>query len=361
MKKSTLCLIAALFTSFALYSQEITAKKLSQEAVAKKSPEKAIEYLNSKIPGITVAAEKRAAYAFLASVQERLALFSDAQKSYASAAGIAAGDAAGMPKKSSERLVLDATRCALSEGNWENAEIYLNSAVRNSKNPEIIATIKLYEQWAALCKAENQVDLIEPIAMLKAYLQIPSMESIKRQVLLTLWFLTGDEEFANTLKNDFAKSAEAEIVNGKVQLYPAPFWYFTPKNYSEKNAEKTPQKEAKSEESTSQITIEKVKTQGKEEIDSEKAIETSKKAEQKNNSSTEEKPIKQQLGLFRDKTNAQNFVSQLNDKGFTAYIQEEKRDSGTIYYSVVVDENESATMSDQLRSAGFECYPIFKE
>ena len=72
-----------------------------------------------------------------------------------------------------------------------------------------------------------------------------------------------------------------------------------------------------------------------------------------------EKPKKQQLGLFRDKENARNFVSQLNDKGFTAYVQEEKRSSGSVYYSVLVDENSSGTMCDQLKSAGFECYPVF--
>lgn len=343
MKKITAFVMAALFSSFALHAEELTAKQLSENAVAKKSPEKAIEYLNSQIGTITVPAEKRAAYAFLASVQENIARYSDAQKSYAAAASIAGGNAEGMPKKSSERLVLDAIRCALSEGDWENAENYLNSAVRNSKNPEIQAQIKLYEQWSALCKAESQNDLIEPVAMLKAYLQIPSLEPVKRQILLTLWFLTGEKEYSASLSKEYPKSAECEIINGNVQLYPAPFWYFTPRKQPAKSAD-------------NKIVVEKVSAVNKEEVF---AAPEAKKDESAPAPAKEEKPKKHQLGLFRDKSNAQNFVSQLNDKGFTAYIQEETRNSGIVYYSVVIDENAAGNMSDKIRSAGFECYPVF--
>lgn len=341
MKKLTALLLTTFFSSLALNAQELTAKQLSQNAVAKKSPEKAIEYINSQLPSITVPAEKRAAYAFLASIQETLAKYSDAQKSYATAAGIAGGDAQGMPKKSSERLVLDAIRCALSEGNWENAEQYMNSAVRNSKNSGIQAQIKLYEQWSSLCKAQTQTDLIEPIAILKAYLQIPAMEPIKRQVLLTLWFLTSEKEFSDALVKEYPKSAEAEIVAGKVQLYPAPFWYFTQRQNIDKPLNTIPEK----------VVVEKVSP-------SETVAAAPATTETKTETNAE-KPKKQQLGLFRDKENARNFVSQLNDKGFTAYVQEEKRSSGSVYYSVLVDENSSGTMCDQLKSAGFECYPVF--
>lgn len=368
MKKIIATLI---FSAFALnaFSQELTAKKLADEAVAKKSPEKALNYISSEINKITVPAEKRAAYTFLGSLQESMSKYADAQKSYATAAGIAGGNAEGMPKKSSERLVVDAIRCALSAGDYENAENYLNSAVRNSKNPEIQAYIKLYEQWSSLCKAETISDTIEPIAMLKAYLEIPSLSAIKPSVLLTLWYFTGDSKYSVSLNSEFPKSSEAGIVNGRIQIYPAPFWYFTPRK---NNASIVPV-EAISEEkpsASSEIQIEKVKTVGKEEISTaetkkeEKAPAgspvTAAPSEQiEATASSSERPIKQQLGLFRDKSNAQNFVNRLKDKGFTAYINEETRTSGTIYYSVLVNENKDGSMGEILKSAGFECYPIF--
>lgn len=364
MKKIIATLI---FSALALssFSQELTAKKLADEAVAKKSPEKALAYISAEINKITVPSEKRAAYTFLGSLQESMSKYADAQKSYATAAGIAGGNADGMPKKSSERLVVDAIRCALSAGDYENAENYLNSAVRNSKNPEIQAYIKLYEQWSSLCKAETVSDTIEPIAMLKAYLEIPSLSAIKPSVLLTLWYFTGDSKYSVSLNSEFPKSSEAGIVNGRIQIYPAPFWYFTPRknNVSVVPVESIPETKSVS----ADIQIEKVKTVGKEEISSAETKKTQEKTavppvssdQIETSETTSEKPSKQQLGLFRDKNNAQNFVNRLKDKGFTAYINEETRSSGTIYYSVLVNENKDGSMGEILKSAGFECYPIF--
>ena len=364
MKKIIATLI---FSALALssFSQELTAKKLADEAVAKKSPEKALAYISAEINKITVPAEKRAAYTFLGSLQESMSKYADAQKSYATAAGIAGGNADGMPKKSSERLVVDAIRCALSAGDYENAENYLNSAVRNSKNPEIQAYIKLYEQWSSLCKAETVSDTIEPIAMLKAYLEIPSLSAIKPSVLLTLWYFTGDSKYSVSLNSEFPKSSEAGIVNGRIQIYPAPFWYFTPRknNVSIVPVESVPETASVS----ADIQIEKVKTVVNEEISSAETKKTQEKTavppvssdQIETSETTSEKPSKQQLGLFRDKNNAQNFVNRLKDKGFTAYINEETRSSGTIYYSVLVNENKDGSMGEILKSAGFECYPIF--
>ena len=364
MKKIIATLI---FSALALssFSQELTAKKLADEAVAKKSPEKALAYISAEINKITVPSEKRAAYTFLGSLQESMSKYADAQKSYATAAGIAGGNADGMPKKSSERLVVDAIRCALSAGDYENAENYLNSAVRNSKNPEIQAYIKLYEQWSSLCKAETVSDTIEPIAMLKAYLEIPSLSAIKPSVLLTLWYFTGDSKYSVSLNSEFPKSSEAGIVNGRIQIYPVPFWYFTPRknNVSIVPVESVPETASVS----ADIQIEKVKTVGKEEISSAETKKTQEKTavppvssdQLETSETTSEKPSKQQLGLFRDKNNAQNFVNRLKDKGFTAYINEETRSSGTIYYSVLVNENKDGSMGEILKSAGFECYPIF--
>ena len=364
MKKIIATLI---FSALALssFSQELTAKKLADEAVAKKSPEKALAFISAEINKITVPSEKRAAYTFLGSLQESMSKYADAQKSYATAAGIAGGNADGMPKKSSERLVVDAIRCALSAGDYENAENYLNSAVRNSKNPEIQAYIKLYEQWSSLCKAETVSDTIEPIAMLKAYLEIPSLSAIKPSVLLTLWYFTGDSKYSVSLNSEFPKSSEAGIVNGRIQIYPAPFWYFTPRksNVSVVPVESVPETASVS----ADIQIEKVKTVGKEEISSAETKKTQEKTavppvssdQLETSETTSEKPSKQQLGLFRDKNNAQNFVNRLKDKGFTAYINEETRSSGTIYYSVLVNENKDGSMGEILKSAGFECYPIF--
>lgn len=328
--------VLTLFSLNALiFSEELTAKKIAENAVKMETPQQAEKYVSEEAEKLSNLAEKRATLAFLGSLQESISDYNSAQRTFAKAAGISSGNvtAEGMPKKSSERLVLDAVRCALSAGDWENAENYLNSAVRNSKNQEIQATIKLYEQWAVLCKAENVSDLDEPTAMLKTYVNLDSMKSVKPSILLTLWYITADSSYATQLNKEFPSSMEAGIVNGKVQIYPAPFWYFLPRKVAATPAI-----------STEIISKETEKT-------------TSQSATSTSESENQTKAKHQQLGLFRDKENANAFVERVKSKGFNAYIQEEKRSSGTTYFIVVVDENSEGTMGIQLKNAGFECYP----
>ena len=325
------------------YSQEKTAKSVVDLALKEDTPNDAVVLIQNEIKNITVLAEKRSLYAFLGSLQETLSMFDDARQSYAAAAGIGAKDAEGMKKKSSEELVIDAVRCALSGGQADLAVQYLNSSVRNSKNEKIQAQIKLYEQWAALSKAETVKETEEAITFLKVYSTLSSMNTVKKSILLTLWYMTDSKDYASALVAEFPNSLEAGIVLGKVMVTPAPFWYFVPREKVAQHIETAPVK-----------------------IKQETVVETAKpKEEAKIETETVEKTEKYevakklQLGLFRDKVNAQSYAEKVTKKGFKPYIQEEKRASGTIYYIVVVDENLQGTMGTELKTAGFESYPIF--
>lgn len=325
-----------LFCSFA-WGQ--TAKSVITEACKKESADQSISYMEKTLPSITVPAEKRGVYIYLAGVQEKLGRFSEAQKNYASAAAIAGGDAEGMPKKTSEQLVLDAVRCALCGGEGDTAQNYLNSAVRSSKNPEVAAFVKLYDQWALLVKAENLKDTEEVIAMLKTYSELESMKSVHPQIFLTLWHLTGKSSYADSLKKKYPGSTEELIVSGKVNLKPSPFWYFVPRS-----GEATPDVASAAE--TKPVTAE---------------TPAENQSKDKNGSGTaKNKVIKQQLGLFKDKDNAQNLVKRLKEKGFTGQVTSEVRPSGTTYYIVSVNENKAGTIGEELRTAGFECCPLFE-
>ena len=177
------------------------------------SPQKALTYLENQLENVKVPEDKRALYAYLGNLQEMLSMYSEAQRSYATAAGIAAGDAPGLPKKSSEALVIDAVRCALCAGESETALSYLNSAVRNSKSEKIQAQIKLYEQWARLSIAQNLTQTIEAEAMLKVYLTLSSMEYVKPQILLTLWYITGEKKYSSELQEKYQRAIAAFINN----------------------------------------------------------------------------------------------------------------------------------------------------
>ena len=331
-------LLCSLLVASALSAQTAqTALSLAKESAKKDTVDQSIAFLKKQIPSLQVPADKRSAWAFLGSVQEQKGLYQDALNSYASAAAIAAGDAEGMPKKTSEQLVIDAVRCALSFGDYNSAQTYLNSTVRSSKNNQIIAYVKLYEQWCVLCRSTKISDTTESVAMLKTYSTLESMKPVWPQVLLTLWHITGEKSFSDRLKTEYPKSPESAIVKGQAQTLPAPFWYFVPRS------------------STSTPDVELTGT-----VPEKKENSTKEKASSDKTAGNQEKIVRQQLGLFKDKSNAQGLVDRLKDKGFTATITSELRPSGTTYYIVTVDENSKGTMGDELRTAGFECYPVFE-
>lgn len=302
------------------------AKDIAEQAVRKGSVSQSISYLQDQIKACTVNSEKRSLYIFLGSIQEQMAMYDDAQKSYATAAGISAADAEGMPKKTNEQLVLDAVRCSLCTGDSDTADKYLNSSVRNTKNAQVSAYVKLYTQWSALCKAEKTSDLQEPLELLKAYLKVENMKSIQPVILLTLWYVTGEESYSKQIVSDFPKSTEAAIVKGDVQLLPVPFWYFVPKS-------------GVAEQGTGSITV----------------TET---VSSSTTTSTKTKFTKWQLGLFKTEANAKMLCEELKTKGFSSYVTSEKRASGTTYYIVLVNETAEGNIADRLRSAGYDCYPV---
>ncbi len=345
MKKSIAAILVFNLTFFILAQTQNsqasaqTARAVAAEASKKDSVEQSVNYLKKTIPALTVPCEQRSSCAFLAGILEQTGNYQEAITYYAKAAAIAAKDADGMPKKSSEQLVIDAVRCALSAGDWSTALNYLNSAVRNSTDPQITGYVKLYEQWGALCKAEKIEDTEEAVAMLKTYSSLDSMKSVCPQILLTLWHVTGEASWSDALKKDFPKTPECAVVKGEINILPAPYWYFVPRSSTASpEVEKAPAVEEKITENASKAQTEEAKVQPEE----------------------SEKIVRQQLGLFRDKANADGLIQKLKEKGFTAKITDEVRPSGTKYYLVVVDENKDGTMGSQLRNAGFECYPVFE-
>lgn len=323
---------------FCLSAAELTARFVTGEAAKKDSLEESLSYLKDQVAKMNLPAEKRATYVFIATLEEQMALYDQAQKSYAQAASIAAGDAEGMPKKSNEEIVLDAIRCALSSGDYMTADSYLNSAVRNTRNQKIQAYIKLYTQWSALCRAEKVDDIQEPLVMLQAYLKLDSMECLRPAIYLTLWYLTGDKSYSQQLASKYPKSPEAAIVKGDVQLLPTPFWFFVPKSGEAEQGTGSYADTSSSSGTSSSAANETSSSQGQ--------------------SSASSKTTKWQLGLFKTQSNAKLLVDELKSKGFEAYTTSETRASGTTYYIVLVNEDKSGNMADKIRNAGYDCYAV---
>lgn len=364
MKKKVLSFLWILLFATNIFSQTSQSSKSAQSAQTKKSAESlknealnqeaiqdSILYIKNNISACETLADKRSILYFLGKLQEQLGLFSDASKSYASAAGITAGDAKNMPKVSTEQLVLDAVRASLNSGDWETANSYLNSAVRSSKNPEILAYVNLYSVWANLCKATNYEETQDSVQLLKAYSLMNSMSYVKPAILFTLWYLTEDNSYADELKKDFPLSPETGIVNGNVQIASVPFWYFVPKNINSADFSNSDFSDSGKKSSETDV---------KENESGKKNANLSTKSNFDTNSYEREKKsgVKEQLGLFRQEKNAVELVEKLRDKNFDAYFYKEKRSSGTTYFIVVVDEDEKLSLGKKLKDAGFDCYRI---
>lgn len=376
MKKKFSCFLLILIFVAKLFSQSSqnsgnlqgsktkkSAEVLKNEALNQEVIQDSILYIKNNISDCETLADKRSLLYFLGKLQEQLGLFSDASKSYASAAGITAGDAKNMPKVSTEHLVLDAVRASLNSGDWETANSYLNSAVRSSKNSEILAYVNLYSVWASLCKATNYDETKDSIELLKAYSLMDSMSFVKPAILFTLWYLTEDKSYADRLKKSYPLSPETGIVNGSVQIASVPFWYFVPKKNNSENSSENFSNLSNvadlndfSDSDASDSGKKNLKTMQQENESGEKNANLSTKS----NSYEREKKsgVKQQLGLFREEKNAMELVEKLKTKNFDAYFYREKRSSGTTYFIVVVDEDEKLSLGQKLKNAGFDCYKI---
>jgi cell division protein FtsN len=64
----------------------------------------------------------------------------------------------------------------------------------------------------------------------------------------------------------------------------------------------------------------------------------------------------QQTGFFKNREYAEDLSGKLEKLGFKPVIREEKRPSGTIYFSVLVPEDADRTAEKRLKDAGFESY-----
>lgn len=352
--------IANIFSIFAQNSAGTSAITAIEKSLEQDTVEKSIEYLLSQIENEKSNLDKRILFAFTGSIQEQASLYKDASTSFAKAAGISVSQAEinsfilkkdarpaekiayNMLKKTSGILVLDAVRCSLNCGDSKTARSYLNSSVRNSKDEKIIAKIKLYELWCGLCEAQSESDLDEIIVMLNAYSKMQSMESVMTSILFSLWYISEDKSAADILTTKFPGSIESSIVTGNSSLMPTPFWFFVVrKGNALADANNTKANSISSEKS---VSIEVAKTD---------------EVQNKSGSSESEKVKRQQVGLFAKKENAQVLANRLKEKGFDAVIEKETRASGNVYYIVIVDENEKGNMGMLLKTAGFDCYPIF--
>ena len=342
MKRLTLALF---FASICVMAQAQGAKAvidyiLYTESGGGSSINKVIEELHKASESAPTPSDRRSILAFLGSVQEHAGYYEAASRSYARAAGIAAPSAHGMPGRTAARLVIDAVRCALSAGDYVTAESYLSSTVKNSTDPVVQSYIKLYTAWCLLSRAESASELAGAMALLDAYAADSALESVRPAVLLTLWYIEPTSARFADLVSAYPDSPEAAVAQGKAALIPSPFWFFLP------SREQRP-------------GISPPSTTAPSTAPAPPAATVPPSPPRQNAPQTESTAAAVQetlqLGLFRNRGNAENLAARLRDAGFTPVI--ETRHNTGLEYFVVTMRGANDTIK-RLQAAGFEAFPL---
>ena len=320
-------LVLFLFTSISVFSQ--TDKITLEDKITE---------LSNDIKSVQSATEKINLYEQLAVCQEFAGLYSEASESYISCSRLVS------EQEKKDSYILKASRCFLSCGDAEKTDELLTSIASTARTGKNAPLLKLYAAWSWISKCNTFEETHEPIVILKSYLKMDSMKSVKKEILFTLWYITLDENYSTILKNEFPESLETSILLGKTDLSPLPFWYFSARN--EVPLKKS--SETKIEVAKQEKEVEKSKTEP----------ETSTSKDEKNLSEKQE-VFTYQLGFYSSKENAQNLVNRCKEKNISAQIQQVTRPSGNVYFAVIVKSTNSE-IGTIIKNSGFECYPIFE-
>jgi len=337
-----LLLLCGILAMTAAYAQSAQIPDSVRTQIEKaETPDEAVSVVRkalaaSPAPG---AAQKTQLLALLASLLEQTGQYQEARYQYSLAANGSAtvNNAAGRGAVAAPEYLLGAVRCALATGDTATADYVLSTAFFDVDDQEVIAQVKLYAVWSWLCKVNTESEIQQPVSALKSFLNLSSMKSVKPSVLLTLWYITGSEEYAKILQKEFPASTECAVVQGEAQVMPNAFWYFLPATARTEDSRISPAPTAASATPSAPVA-----QPAKSETETES-----------------ETAVRWQLGFFRNKDNAQDLVNRLAKAGFSAVISEDRRPSGTTYFTVTVNENKEGSMGQQLKNAGFECYPVY--
>ncbi len=211
-------ILSLLFIFAPIYSQSRVGDIVSNDS----SIETTVSELKKIVETGRNTEEKYEAALVLAQLQEQFGEYTDASLYYTTAASLI-----GTQSAKGQELLLGAVRCALLIGDVSRADFLLSTALSSITDTEAKAKANLYAVWSWVIKAENEDELDGPISVLNSYVTLESMKSVRPSLLLTLHHLTGEKAWSDQLEKEYPHSPETAVVQGKAQLMPTPFWFFS--------------------------------------------------------------------------------------------------------------------------------------
>lgn len=310
MKKKLLFLYCIF--SFLVFAEDY--KSICQKLSKYSSLKDGISFLEKNIPSVTNGGDLKKLYTLLADMEQSDGNYNKALKHFILALDFETHLDADLRIKS--------TKCALYLGKSDLIEGFLSPVLLSSKDETKVARAKFYSICANLTEADSLDEIRQNVSILKSYLNLKNMATVKKDVLFLLWWLTNEDTYRKELKLNYPDSLEKKIAFSEIRLLKEnPFWVFIPR-----------------------LTL----------LDELKIKET-------NLTNQTKIPVRQkkyyQVGFFESKKNADTLVQKLFCEGFHGEIFTERRESGTLYYIVAVSDEYDSKISEKLKQKGFSNYP----
>jgi hypothetical protein len=272
--------------------------------------------------------------------------------------------------------LLDAARCALSSGDLDQANGLVRAVLVSSFDDAVLLRARVYAVWIQLASGDRAAAL----SQLRTFSGNPLFSSYTPALLFTLWWADGDEAAKKKLLDSFAGCPEAAVARGDMSLGANPFWFLMGRNEARvstfadagnaalaKDSLAVPQKNAAEVDKPSSSAKLPASAASSAPADPVPAVVPSSTIA---NSGTNGQPVVetalasgkrwQQVGFFKNREYADELVGKLVKLGFFPIMRNEKRPSGTVYFSVLVPEDDSGSIGNRLKDAGFETFLLIE-
>lgn len=319
------------FISFPVQAISPEIQKLVGQAFSEKNTDDIERALKTASERAKDPVDRKYVYTALASLNERLGKPAVAGKQYRDAA-------LAIPGKRDDSLYLDAVRCALASNDAEQAGEMVREVLLSSFDEPVLIRARVYSAWIQLASGERD----KALEMLRAYAANSQFNSYAPAILFTIWWTTGDNKVAQSIRSRYPSSPESAVVSGDLLAGPSPFWYLMSRDGM-----------------TSFIPDERMIARNVTEsavVNSEPDQTSPPAGEAAFSTKPSAGGAWQQTGFFKNRENAESMAAVLRQRGFSPSVREETRPSGTVYYAVLVPDD--GTTAARLRDEGFESYQV---
>lgn len=360
-------LCAVFFPLAARQALPLSVRRIAEEAFTQKNYAATVAFFEKAI-------EKAASTGESCTLSQLLAGYEERHGNYAAAAARyrnAAARAASSDTAQEHVLLLAAARAFLAGGNLTDARAALEKldAYRNSSGilSDHAAAASVYRIWLRIAEGELEAALQHA----KQYSTDAQFKPYHAALLFTLWWVDNDRTAEQRLRTEFPETPEAKAVRGELLIQPSTFWYLMPRSSKAVTAavtafaalphtagqSGTAAAENQSGQSGLQAQQEKTIQSPNTQVYNSGQKTGTEKSNQGYSRSGAKKIHSYQIGFYKTRAYAAGLVEKLQQAGFEAYIREELRPSGTVYFAVLVDEdpnNPADTIGEKLKNAGYQ-------